>query len=78
MATAKLLGILHYNLKAQTSLFALLYFASSFVYIFHFVTFLRSNTREMYKHSLPPLPLLISLKFGVHKEVIMEEMEGML
>ena len=46
------------------------FFATLFVVIFHFVAFMRSNTREVYKRLLLLLPLLINLKCGVHKEEV--------
>jgi len=72
MVTAKLLGILLCKNKAQTSRFAFL-FCNIIVDIFHCTILLCNYTREVYKHSRHLLPLLISLKYGVHKELIMEE-----
>ena len=43
-------------------------FCNIFVDIFHFVVFLRNNTREMYRRSPHLLTLAINLKYGEHRE----------
>ena len=68
MATAKLHGILHYKNKAQTSRFAFL-FCNIIVDIFHHTILLCNYTREVYKHSLHPLTVIIGLNVGERKEV---------
>ena len=70
MDIAKSHGILHYKNKAQTSRFAFLFY-NIIVDIFHFVAFLRSNTREVYKLSPRLLPLVTNLKYGEHKEEVL-------
>ena len=66
MATAKSHGTLHCKNKAQTSRFAFL-FCNIIVDIFHFVAFMCSNTREVYRNLLHLLLLLISVSVGEHK-----------
>jgi hypothetical protein len=64
----KSLGILHYKIK-DANFTVCVFFATFFVAIFHFVAFMRSNTREMYKHSLPLILQITSWRFGELKEV---------